>query len=156
MSIISLEARLEANRDQVHALCDAIKEELAGKACVDCGERDQRTLDFDHVWGVKLFPISDAIRKMVSLQELKLEIAKCRIRCRNCHLKEHDYGNGEHYYTSKPAIDRAIAKVERLVVQAYLREQAKALAKESPREKAKAVSEEPSVAKGPSKVTAIR
>ena len=128
--IRTLEERLKVNRDHVYALRALIKQELEGSKCSDCPESDERALDFDHVWGVKLFSISQAISKMVSLQELKVELAKCVIRCRNCHAKRHDYGNGEHYYTSKNAIERIVSRVERSVVKAFLAEQAKALAEE--------------------------
>jgi hypothetical protein len=55
--------------------------------CIDCGEGDPRCLDFDH---------RDPDRKKASISrligytdwnKLLLEIAKCDVRCANCHRK---------------------------------------------------------------------
>ena len=61
--------------------------------CVDCGEADPIILEFDHVAG-KDFNISDATRKGVSIKKLKDEIAKCEVRCANCHRKKTYERNG--------------------------------------------------------------
>ena len=55
--------------------------------CVDCGNTDVRVLDFDHVRGTKLFNISAAAgrKRHVSQAMLEAEIAKCEVRCANCH-----------------------------------------------------------------------
>ena len=60
---------------------------LKANPCVDCGETDAIVLEFDHVTG-KDFNISDAARKGVSIKKLKDEIAKCEVRCANCHRKK--------------------------------------------------------------------
>jgi hypothetical protein len=52
--------------------------------CVDCGIKDLRVLDFDHVRGVKLFTIGRAARSS-SAMRIEREIAKCVVRCANCH-----------------------------------------------------------------------
>ncbi len=49
--------------------------------CADCGFRDPRALDFDHVAGVKTINISFA----KSIAQAQTEIAKCVVRCSNCH-----------------------------------------------------------------------
>ena len=59
---------------------------LATHACVDCGEDDPMVLDFDHVRGEKAFPISRACR--YTRQAVLDEIAKCEIRCSNCHRRK--------------------------------------------------------------------
>ncbi len=57
--------------------------------CVDCGEKDVRVLDFDHVRGTKEFSISKGLRDRVSNVRLVQEIKKCEVRCANCHRKRH-------------------------------------------------------------------
>jgi hypothetical protein len=53
--------------------------------CVDCGYRDNPVaLDFDHVRGEKLFSIGQRFHVM-SDEKILDEIAKCEVRCANCH-----------------------------------------------------------------------
>jgi hypothetical protein len=52
--------------------------------CVDCGEPDPLKLSFDHVRGTKRFNISCAGRSR-SMKSVLAEIAKCDVRCHNCH-----------------------------------------------------------------------
>lgn len=56
--------------------------------CVDCGESDPVVLDFDHVVREEK---EDSISRMVSNScgwaKIQKEIAKCEIRCRNCHQR---------------------------------------------------------------------
>jgi hypothetical protein len=61
---------------------------LAEHPCVDCGEDDIVVLDFDHVRGVKEMAIADLVAGVHSLAALKAEIAKCDIRCANCHRRK--------------------------------------------------------------------
>lgn len=53
--------------------------------CVDCGETDPIVLDFDHVRGKKRFNVSAMISLYYDLAYIKAEIAKCEVRCANCH-----------------------------------------------------------------------
>ena len=56
--------------------------------CVDCGIKDWRVLQFDHI-KEKSANIADMI-KGNSLLKIKNEIKKCVIRCANCHqIKTH-------------------------------------------------------------------
>lgn len=55
--------------------------------CVDCGEADPIVLDFDHVVFPKSFDISKAINQGVSWEKIEEEIAKCEMRCANCHRR---------------------------------------------------------------------
>lgn len=64
-----------------------ITEHLKAHPCVDCGETNAIVLEFDHVRD-KDFNISDATRKGVSMKRLKAEIAKCEVRCANCHRRK--------------------------------------------------------------------
>lgn len=64
------------------------KAELASRklaaGCVDCGYRGHpAALEFDHVRGTKRFNISQNILK--ARNDLEAEIAKCEVRCSNCH-----------------------------------------------------------------------
>lgn len=54
--------------------------------CVDCPEKDPVVLTFDHL-GDKLFNISSQISRG-NLKKLKAEIAKCVVRCANCHMRK--------------------------------------------------------------------
>lgn len=60
---------------------------LSQSSCLDCGEDDFLVLEFDHVRDKKTNNISTLVRRSnrVSLDALKNEIAKCEIRCANCH-----------------------------------------------------------------------
>lgn len=53
--------------------------------CVDCGETDPQVLQFDHVRGVKRRNVTPTM----SLNDLREEIAKCDMRCANCHMRRH-------------------------------------------------------------------
>jgi hypothetical protein len=54
--------------------------------CVDCGETDVEVLEFDHIKmiGSKAKRIGAYIN---SFGRLKEEVAKCEIRCANCHTR---------------------------------------------------------------------
>lgn len=52
--------------------------------CVDCGNADPRVLDFDHL-GDKEFNLSEVTRRGFGRSKIDVEIAKCEIRCANCH-----------------------------------------------------------------------
>lgn len=54
--------------------------------CVDCGIADLRVLDFDHRPGTgKRKDVMAMVKDGFSIRRLKEEIAKCDVRCRNCH-----------------------------------------------------------------------
>ncbi len=56
--------------------------------CVDCGEEDPLVLTFDHVRGEKRDSISRMTqRNGCSWDTVLLEIAKCVVRCANCHMR---------------------------------------------------------------------
>jgi hypothetical protein len=68
---------------------------LAGSACVDCGEADICLLDFDHV-GAKSRSVMELARREVGLGRLRDEIARCVVRCVNCHRRRTAHARG-HY-----------------------------------------------------------
>lgn len=52
--------------------------------CVDCGNSDIRVLEFDHVRGSKRLEVYAL--KRYPLIVIEREIAKCEVRCANCHV----------------------------------------------------------------------
>jgi hypothetical protein len=59
----------------------------ASHGCIDCGESDPVCLDFDHIKGNKLAPISRMVSNNASLSAIQQEVSKCVVRCANCHRK---------------------------------------------------------------------
>ena len=78
------------------------------KGCVDCGSRDHRVLEFDHVRGVKkrfhrTEGVSYMVRNGYKWSTIKREIEKCEVRCRNCH-KIKTYKDYAYYRTIQTMI----------------------------------------------------
>ena len=71
--------------------------------CVDCGEKDVRVLDFDHVRGKKYKSVSKMLSGSHSIDRLIEEIKKCEVRCANCHRKitAERAGNFSHKYLTE-------------------------------------------------------
>lgn len=65
--------------------CRLVCEYLSTHPCVDCGELDPIVLEFDHV-GPKLADVGTLLRKH-SWKLIAAEIAKCEVRCANCHRR---------------------------------------------------------------------
>lgn len=78
--------RVKARKREAQAFVLSIKKQ--GK-CVDCGFNDFRALDFDHVRGRKRTGVSNLCLRGASEETLLKEIAKCDIRCANCHRVRH-------------------------------------------------------------------
>lgn len=66
-----------------------VRNYLAAHPCVDCGESDPVVLEFDHRDpATKVGNIGDIVGKSGwGLPRLEAEIAKCDVRCCNCHRK---------------------------------------------------------------------
>jgi hypothetical protein len=65
-----------------------ILEYLQGHCCVDCGESDPIVLEFDHRPNeTKRFSIGDWRQSRYGFEAIKCEIAKCDVRCANCHRR---------------------------------------------------------------------
>jgi hypothetical protein len=60
---------------------------LQSHPCVDCGETDIFVLEFDHI-ADKERPVAQLILAGVSWEKLFREIAKCEVRCANCHRRK--------------------------------------------------------------------
>ena len=59
---------------------------LRAHPCVDCGIADLRVLDFDHrSESGKRKDVMAMVKEGFSIAKLQEEIAKCDVRCRNCH-----------------------------------------------------------------------
>ncbi len=75
-------------RARVESLKQHIFEHLSKNSCVDCGETDIVVLEFDHRdRNTKVRAVANLIHDGASLDKLKSEIAKCDIRCANCHRR---------------------------------------------------------------------
>ncbi|MFJ4222664.1 hypothetical protein [Microbacterium sp. NPDC089695] len=68
------------------AATDLVATHLREHPCTDCGNDDLRVLDFDHRPGEgKRDAVMAMVRNGFSRAVLLAEIAKCDVRCRNCH-----------------------------------------------------------------------
>lgn len=74
---------------------------LSNHPCVDCGETDIRLLEFDHVRSHKLTTISRLLTQRRSWPTIEAEIAKCEIRCVNCHRKRTAERDGDWWRASE-------------------------------------------------------
>ncbi len=88
--------------DKAHARNKVIKEKafvyissyFLKHPCIDCGETDILVLEFDHRdKSTKEKNISSIIRNYGSIDQLVKEIAKCDVRCANCHRRRHEKEN---------------------------------------------------------------
>jgi hypothetical protein len=80
--------------------------------CVDCGEDDFRCLEFDHLDN-KSFGIAQRVGK-VTTKRLMEEVAKCEVRCSNCHkIKTALAGD---YYKYIGCYDKATYKIKEKIV----------------------------------------
>jgi hypothetical protein len=70
---------------------------LKKSGCVDCPEKDPIVLDFDHMRD-KVMGISLMLRNHYQWEEIESEIAKCEVRCSNCHRRKTARERG--YYAS--------------------------------------------------------
>jgi hypothetical protein len=90
-------ARKKFHRNERRGLkYKVVKNHLLTHPCVDCGNTDIRVLQFDHVRGEKLGNISNIIRAKNNVGFLVEEIAKCDVRCGNCHLIRHYEARYDH------------------------------------------------------------
>ena len=69
---------------------------LKNTGCKDCGEKDPIVLDFDHMRD-KTSSVSQMLRNHASWERLEEEIAKCEVRCSNCHRRKTARERGYYY-----------------------------------------------------------
>lgn len=75
--------RTDAQRDVNFSF---VARHLTSHPCADCGNDDIRVLDFDHLPGThKRDNVMQLVRDGFRLAVIEDEIAKCEVRCRNCH-----------------------------------------------------------------------
>lgn len=80
---------IEENRKaQREAIRQYIWDYLSTHPCVDCGESDPKVLEFDHVRGRKKSNIGNLATQGYSISSVRKEIAKCEVRCANCHRRK--------------------------------------------------------------------
>lgn len=77
----------ERRKQVIHDLNGKIYEYLENHPCVDCGESDPVVLEFDHVRGKKSYEVSSLGWRLASWNSVLKEIAKCEVRCANCHRR---------------------------------------------------------------------
>lgn len=81
-------ARTKAERIKVAAENYRLRDEyLKQHPCVDCGEDDIEVLTFDHVRGKKHMDVSAMVLGGYRWPRILTEIAKCAVRCWNCHMR---------------------------------------------------------------------
>lgn len=81
--IATIRARTLAQRAENRSFIAAY---LIKHPCLDCGATDLRVLDFDHRPGSnKRDGVMQLVRNGFSTAVIIDEIAKCDVRCRNCH-----------------------------------------------------------------------
>ena len=83
-----LTAKLHTEK-RVKIMKDYLVEHLRNNPCVDCGEADILVLQFDHTQDKKM-NVSEFVtsKRPSSFNKLKEEVAKCEIRCANCHQRK--------------------------------------------------------------------
>ena len=84
------------NRGYVRRNAKHVWAYLLEHPCVDCGEADPIVLEFDHARGEKVGAVSNMVRRQFSLAALDVEIAKCDVRCSNCHKRKTAREQGWH------------------------------------------------------------
>jgi hypothetical protein len=94
-----------------------LAEYLLEHSCVDCGEDDVRVLDFDHEDpSLKEWNIGRLTGMAMPWSRVEAEIAKCSVRCANCHRRRTAEMAGwvRHRVELQRRADRATQAAERL------------------------------------------
>lgn len=68
---------------------DYVFEYMQSHPCVDCGEADFVVLQFDHIdRNSKESNVAEMVSSGYGVDRIKLEVAKCEVRCANCHMRK--------------------------------------------------------------------
>lgn len=78
----------KANIERMDRGREFVIEHLLKNPCVDCGEGDVIVLEFDHVRGEKIDNVSQLVNVGCGVDKIREEIAKCEVRCANCHRRK--------------------------------------------------------------------
>ena len=78
------DARALASARAKQVAIDFVHQYLASHPCVDCGNRDLRVLEFDHL-GDKEYNVSQLLNGGFSPTAIAAEIEKCDVVCANYH-----------------------------------------------------------------------
>ena len=85
------------------------------KPCIDCGiVLPSECMEFDHTRGKKDFEVAGFVRIGAGKKRILDEIAKCDIRCPNCHKLRHykeNYKTGRYIQPIKREIDDNIQQL---------------------------------------------
>lgn len=84
---VYLDKTRRRNAQQRFKIRSYIWDYLAVHPCVDCGETDPIVLEFDHLRDKKV-NVSHMVQIYSSLEDIDAEIAKCVVRCSNCHKRK--------------------------------------------------------------------
>lgn len=76
--------RNDASRDRFAAFLVAY---LLEHPCIDCGETDPTVLEFDHRDPTEKVESINALARSQNWKRLEAEMAKCDVRCANCHRR---------------------------------------------------------------------
>ena len=93
-----------ASHRKHRAIAQAALDALRAGPCVDCGvQYPPAAMEFDHVRGVKRFEITTTNYRHRGFAE---ELAKCELRCANCHRIRHASVNARRYEDGQRAASR--------------------------------------------------
>ena len=79
--------RYKRQKSERAEIAERLREYKRTRACADCGETDPIVLEFDHVRGTKVGEVGAMVRCW-TWQAIVEEIAKCELRCANCHRRK--------------------------------------------------------------------
>lgn len=99
--------RYRQHEENRYARSPAVKlaKEARGKPCVDCGiELPWQVMELDHVRGEKSFTISGPRLRNRPPDAVAAEIAKCEVRCPNCHRMRHYREREERKHARRTAL----------------------------------------------------
>lgn len=86
-------AAKNARRKDLHREAQALLNELKSQPCADCTcTFHPAAMDFDHMLGTKCYQIDAST---VLRDDILFELAKCELRCANCHRTRHALVRGE-------------------------------------------------------------
>lgn len=86
MSPERLRRKLDLQLQRKATIRAFVRDYKVAHGCIDCGERNPLVLDLDHRDPTeKVLAVSDLVNRGVGLETVAAELAKCDVRCANCH-----------------------------------------------------------------------